>query len=61
LTKSFSIWQNVTYPETITLCKMPDPRTLVMGGGTILKVGGHKCTSKTMENFCGLDWKLWRH
>jgi len=23
------VWQNVTYPETITLRKMPGPRTVV--------------------------------
>jgi len=29
-----------------------------MGGGTFFKVGGHKRTSKTVENFCGLNWQL---
>jgi len=29
LTENFLIWQNVTYPETITLRKMSDPRTVV--------------------------------
>ena len=28
--KHFLIWKNVTYPETITLCKMSGPRTVVM-------------------------------
>jgi len=27
---------------------------LRMGGGSIFKVGGHKCTSKKRENFCDL-------
>jgi len=29
LTKNFLIWWNVTYPETVTLRKMSDPRTVV--------------------------------
>ena len=29
LTKNLLIWWNVTYPETITLCKMRGPRTVV--------------------------------
>jgi len=31
--------------------------TTIMGGGTILKVGG----PKTVEYFCGLNRQLWRH
>jgi len=27
--KKFLIWQNETYPEMITLCKMSDPGTVV--------------------------------
>jgi len=36
-------------------------RSLRMGAGTIFKVGGHKCTSKKLENFCNLNWQLWHH
>jgi len=32
-----------------------------MGGGTIFKVGGHKCMSKKLESFCDLNWQLWHH
>jgi len=32
--------------------------SLRMGGGTIFKVGGHKCTSKKLENLCDLKWQL---
>jgi len=28
-----------------------------MGGGTIFKVEGHKCTSKKLESFCDLNWQ----
>jgi len=33
----------------------------VMGGGTFFKVGGTSARWKTIENFCGLNWQLWRH
>jgi len=32
-----------------------------MGGGTFLKVGGTSARWTTIENFCGLNWQLWRH
>jgi len=32
--------------------------SLRMGGGTIFKIGGHKCTSKQLESFCDLNWQL---
>jgi len=32
-----------------------------MGGGTFFKVGAQVHVQKIIENFCGLNWQLWRH
>ena len=32
-----------------------------MGGGTFFKVGAQMEIQKNIENFCGLNWQLWRH
>jgi len=32
--------------------------SLRLGGGTVFKVGGHKCTSKKLEKFYDLNWQL---
>ena len=32
-----------------------------MGGETFFKVGGTSAREKSIENFCGLNWQLWRH
>jgi len=35
------------------------PMAVVMGGGTFIKVGGAQMqVKKSVENFCGLNWKL---
>jgi len=30
------------------------------GGGTFFKVGDTSARQKNIENFCGLNWQLWR-
>jgi len=32
-----------------------------MSGGIFFKVGGTSARQKTIDNFCGLNWQLWRH
>jgi len=51
---------------TVQQCFHPSVKHLLagsvrVGSRTIFKVGGHKCTSKKLEEFCDLNWQLCRH